>query len=298
MEIVFTNTYFELILLFNGLAVLLYYAARKKKKQRAMLFGNYKTLEKVAGEDFLKKNDLLLVLQILAMTSFFLAISEPALETEVTGADSDYVLTIDSSATMLKQDYNPSRLGAAKKASQQFVNTLPNETKIGVISYSGKIDGRQELTTDRQAVLQSIENASLGEGGGTAMADALISSSSLLLDSRENREVLLLTDGRNNIGSGINESIRFARKQNVTVNPIGIGVNQSDTERWNRLNLVADRTGGNLTMVKPEEDIGESLINLEEDTIQQKLTIPLVFIGLVILLIKWSVGTTRYDILP
>lgn len=298
MQLVFTNTFFELILLFNGLAILLYYAARKKKKQRAMMFGNYRTLEKVAGEDFLKKNDLLLVLQILAMTSLFLAVSEPALEKEVTGANSDYVITLDSSATMLQQDYDPSRLGAAKQASKDFLKTLPNETEIGVISYSGKIDSQRELTNDREAVVESIDNASLGEEAGSAMADALISSSTLLLDSDENREVLLLSDGRNNVGTGVNESIRVANNQNVTINTIGIGLNQSNEERWNRMNLIANRTGGNFTKVEQDQNIGESLIDLEKETTQENLTVHFIMIGLFMLLIKWSLGTTRYDILP
>jgi len=298
MQLVFTNTYFELILLFNGLAVLLYYAARKKKKQRAMMFGNYKTLEKVAGEDFLKKNDVLLVLQLLAMTSLFLAISEPALETEITGADSDYVITLDSSATMLQQDYDPSRLGAAKQASKDFVNTLPNETEVGLISYSGKIDSQRELTSDKETVVESIENVSLGEEAGSAMSDALISSSTLLLNSDENREILLLSDGRNNVGSSINESIRVANNQNVTINSIGIGLNESNTERWGRMKKVADRTGGNFTAIEQGGSIGNSMVNLEEDTTQESLTVHFILIGVLILLIKWSLGTTRYDILP
>ena len=298
MQLVFTNTFFEIILLFNGLAVLLYYAARKKKKQRAMMFGNYKTLEKVAGEDFLQKNDILLVLQLLAMTSLFLAISEPALEKEITGADSDYVIALDSSATMLQQDYNPSRLGAAKQASKDFIKTLPNETKVGVISYSGKIDSQRELTNDKKAVLESVENASLGEEAGSATANALISSSTLLLKSDENRKVILLSDGRNNVGSSINESVRVANNQNVTINSIGIGLNESSEDRWNRMKLVANRTGGNFTTVEQGDSIGQSLVNLEKETSQDSLTVHFVFIGVLILLIKWSLGTTRYDILP
>lgn len=297
MQLVFKNTFFELILLANGLAILLYYASRKKKKQRAMIFGNYETLEKVAGHDFLKKNDILLVLQLLAMTSFFLAISDPALEREVMAADSDYVLTLDSSATMLKQDYDPSRLEAAKDAAVKFVNEAPNETRIGVVSYSGGLDSKKGLSRDREELKESIENVSLGEEAGSAMANALISSSTMLLESGESRQIILISDGRNNVGSSINESIRVANNQNVTINSIGIGLNRSG-ERMERMKKVSKRTGGNFTTVNQTTEIKKTMTNMEEDTSQKDLTTHFILFGVIILMLKWGVGTTRYDILP
>lgn len=263
-----------------------------------MVFGNYETLEKVAGEDFLKKNDVLLVIQLLAMTMFFLAISEPNLETEVMGADSDYVITLDSSATMLQQDYDPSRLGVAKDAAKEFVNAAPNETQIGLISYSGEIDSRQEISGNMEELIESIDKVNLGEEAGSAMGNALISSSTLLLESTESRQIILISDGRNNVGSGINESIEFANNQNVTINSVGIGLNESAEERFSRMKRVAKKTGGNFTTVGQEEDLSNSLINLEEDKSQQNLSTHFIIIGLILLMIKWSIGTTRYDILP
>ena len=298
MQLVFTNTYFELLLLVNGLTLLLYYAARKKKKQRAIKFGNYKTLEKVAGDDFIKTNDILLVLQILAVTMLFLAVSNPKLEKEVTGTESDYVLTIDSSATMLNNDIEPSRLEAAKKSSIKFAESTPNETKIGLISYSGKIEQEKAISTEREELIESIENVSLGEEAGSSMANALISSSTLLLDTTEPREIILLSDGRNNVGPKVNESIEFANNHNVTINSFGISLNSSSRERYERMKRVANRTGGNFTTVDSQSDISESIISQEKDTSRNSLQMHFTIIGIIILLIEWSLGTTRYDILP
>lgn len=297
MQLVFTNTFFEIILLVNGLAILLYYASRKKKKQRAMMFGNYETLQKVAGEKFLKKNDILLLLQLLALTSFFLAVSEPSLEKTVPGTESDFVITIDSSATMTRQDYDSSRLGAAKKASKDFVNSLPNSTQIGVISYSGKIDSRKGLSSNKKKVIDEIDEISLGEEAGTATGNALITSSTMLINSSKNRKVILLSDGRNNVGSSINESIEFANNQNITINSIGFAVNESG-ERFERLKTVAERTGGNFTKVDKRDSIGKTLISQQERTSRDSLTTHFILLGVLLLLIQWSLGTTRYDILP
>ena len=69
MKLIFTNQYTELLLLANGLALLLFYAASQKKKQRAMKFGNYETLQKVAGKNFLSSSRIILAIKMLALTT-------------------------------------------------------------------------------------------------------------------------------------------------------------------------------------------------------------------------------------
>lgn len=300
MQLAFTNAYFELLLLANGLAVILYYAARKKKKQRAMVFGNYKTLEKVAGEGFVKSNDFMLVLKLLALTCLFLALSDPVIEESVIAGSGDYVLAIDSSASMLNQDFDPNRLEAAKGGALDFVEAAPNETRIGVISYSGEISQESDLTYDTDAVSSSIDGISFGEEAGTAMGDAIISSSSLLLNSgNESRNVLLVTDGRNNVGSSLNESIDFANTHNVTVNTYGIVEDsaQSNIDTEN-LEYVADSTGGNFTVVSDEEDISESFLEVDEGVSSTSISEYLVLLAVLLMILEWGLGSTKYDVLP
>ena len=307
MEFTFTNQYFELLLLANGLAVILFYAARKKKKQRAMVFGNYKTLEKVAGESFIKGNDVLLILKLAALTSLFLALSDPVLEEEVVAGSGDYVLAIDSSASMLNEDFDPNRLEAAKSGARDFVTTAPNQTSIGVISFSGGVNEEQVLTYDDPAVLDSIENITFGEDAGTATGDAIISASSLLLGSgNESRNVLLVTDGRNNVGSSINESIDFANTHNVTVNTYGIVEESSDpfgsdgegNINVDNLERIAESTGGNFTAVSDSEDIRESFLEVDKDTVENSVSQYLVLFAVLLMLLEWGLGTTKYDVLP
>ncbi len=311
MKLIFTNQYTELLLLANGLALLLFYAASQKKKQRAMKFGNYETLQKVAGDNFLSSSRVILAVKMLALTTLIIGISSPVLQQEVPSTGSDYVVAIDTSSSMLATDLEPSRLQSAKTVSNEFVGRLSNSTEIGAVSFSGQINNKTDLKTNKNSVKIFISNLEVGSYAGTAIGDAVYNSVTLLLNSRENRTVILITDGINNRGRPINESIEYANSRNVRVNTIGIGKsfenssstgNQSEIGYPNldsdKLREISRRTGGNYTTVTSEQQLENALLELEKSTVRTDFSDELILLALLLFLGEWALGTTRYDILP
>jgi Ca-activated chloride channel family protein len=316
----FTSQYTNLLLLLNGLAVVLYIGTRSKKKQRAMKFGNYSTLEKVAGRNFLKSSSLLLITKLGAITLLVIGISNPVIVENVSSTEKDYVLAADVSGSMIQGDLDPNRLGAAKRGLKSFVDATGNETSIAVVSFSGSVSTEQELTADEQEARQGIDALSLGESGGTAIGDAIFSSVSTALQSSGRAEVILVTDGRKTIGSDVNSSIRFARQNNVTVNTYGIGSQRNTTQEFGtieqgdtevnasrrsfpnldtaQLERVADETGGNFTVVESSTGLEKGLVELEEEKRRRDISRFFVFGALALLLLEWVLGNTRFDILP
>lgn len=316
MKLIFTDQYAHIFFLLNGLAILFYLGAKKKKRQRAMKFGNYETLQKVAGKNFLKSSNILLVMKILALTSLIVGISQPVLEQEIPSTNSDYVLAVDASSGMLVSDIKPTRFKAAKTASKQFVDTLSNETDVGIVSFAGEVHRESGLTNNKPELKATVDDISTGTTAGTAIGDAIYASTSLLLGSNRSRTVILITDGRNNVGSSLNDSIEYAQTHNVTINTVGIGEsNQSrqefgiiqgenasraqypnlDTESLYR---VSNQTGGELVTVSNETSLRNAFFQFEETTVETDISRYFIFLALFLILTEWTLGTTKYSILP
>lgn len=315
MKLVFTDQYANIILLLNGLAILFYLGARKKNRQRAMKFGNYETLQKVAGKNFLKSSHVMLLTRLGALTLLMVGLSSPVLVHQVSETDSDYVLAIDSSSSMLQDDISPTRFQASKDISKRFVRNLGNASSVGVVSFAGDVEQVQQPTRDRPEIYSAIDEVDTGESAGTAIGSA-ISVSSSMLDDERNRTMILITDGRNNAGTSVNESIDLAQQQNVTVNTIGLGernrsvsefemvdgVNASQAAFPNldveQLERISDETGGEFTTASNTSALEDALINLEKSEARTDISSYFIIGAAVLLLLEWVLGNTRYSILP
>lgn len=316
MQLVFTDQYVNLLLLLNGLVVLLYYGAKMKGKQRAMKFGNYETLQKVAGEKVVNSSDVSLLLRLVAFSIIVIGLSGPVIVQDLPSTDSSYALAIDASGSMTASDIEPTRLDAAKDLSVQFVENLPDGSHVGLVAYSGDIEKQSDLTLEKDAIIDDIENITLGTAGGTATGDAIITSSTQLTETNNQREIILVTDGTRNVGATINESIEFALRQNVSVNTIGLG---SDEEqeiediditglegettgypnlREERLFNISNMTGGEFNIVTDRDQFETAFEDLNTEEVERDVSTHLIFIGLFLLLSEWVFNTTKFRVLP
>ena len=290
--------------------MLLYYAAKKRKKQRAMKFGNYETLEKVAGKSFLSSNKIMLLLKMAAITSLILGISSPVLQYQAQATGSDYVIAVDTSSSMLATDLEPTRLEAAKSVSSTFTSQLSNQTEIGSLSFSGRINNKTQIKADKEEVREFISRYEVGAYAGTAIGDAVYTSTNMLINTEENRTLILITDGISNTGRSVNESIQYAQDRQVKINTIGIGESKENEQTTNsseiqypnlnssRLRQISNATDGAYSTVTSRKELEDALLNMEETAVDTELSDTLIFLALILLLGEWILGTTRFDVLP
>ena len=316
VELVLTDKYAEVLLLINAIAVLLYLASKRKNKRRAVKFGNFETLKKVSGGSFIKSSNLVLLVRLSALTALIIGISSPVLVEQVPAANSDYVLAIDSSGSMLSGDFKPNRFSAAKDISSDFVRKLSDTTGVGVVSFSGTVKTESEIISDRQSTIDTIQNVETGGEAGTAIGDAVSASTSLLLDSNMSKKIILITDGRNNVGSSINESASFAERNNVTVNTVGIGSKRNETQDYGivagqnaskaqfpnlnseSLSKLADRTGGEFKTVTDTSSLRSALVEIDTSERREDFSTIFIFLGVGLLLVEWMMGATKYSVMP
>ncbi|MFB6208333.1 MAG: VWA domain-containing protein [Candidatus Nanohaloarchaea archaeon] len=316
MKLIFTDQYANIIFLLNGLIVLFYLGAIRKDKQRAMKFGNYETLEKVAGRAFLRTHNIFLFIRVLAVTALLIGISNPVLVQQAPASSSDYVLAIDSSSSMLAQDIKPTRFKAAKQLSSEFISELPDNSQVGVVSFSGTASVEQQLTIDKSKAAAAVENIDVGETAGTAIGDAISASVSVMLGTNQSRSVILVTDGRNNVGSSVNESLVYAQNNNATIHTIGIGSKNRTTENYGviagenasraefpnlntpRLERISNQTGGEFLPVTNRTQFRSALLGISNSRVERDISHYLILLGASLLVLEWLLATTRFSVIP
>ncbi|MFB6199835.1 MAG: VWA domain-containing protein [Candidatus Nanohaloarchaea archaeon] len=313
MKIVFTDQYANLFLILNGLVVIFYFAAVQQKKQRALKFGNYETLQKVVGGSFIKSSNFVLLLRLLGISLLLIGISNPVIVREAPSTDSDYVVALDSSSSMLSSDFQPNRFSAAKDLTKSFIEKLPPKTSVGIVSFAGSASVERKLLPKNSSVDRVVENISIGDEAGTAIGDAIFTGSSLLSSSNQSRKLLLITDGRNNVGRSIQKALGFAVTNNVTINAIGIGAsNRSiDTNRFlngtyrgfpnldtEELKNISEATEGSFKAVSSRSELDVALDEFSTSTVRNDISDEFVLLAALLLLIEWVLASSKFSVIP
>ncbi|MFB6077254.1 MAG: VWA domain-containing protein [Candidatus Nanohaloarchaea archaeon] len=195
VKLVFTSQYANLLALLLGVFILLFYYGLKKKKQRAVLLGNFETLQRVADTELLSAPHVILFLRLLMITLLIVGISSPVLVRERPSARSDYVVAIDTSASMFTDDIRPTRFAAAKDVASGFAGSLANASRIGVVSYAGTATAETDGLTSPPTAAAIIRDLGMGKTAGTAIGDAITTATTMLRESDRPRRIILVTDG-------------------------------------------------------------------------------------------------------
>ncbi len=106
------------------------------------------------------------------------ATAGPAVTIPVTHENGTVIIAMDVSGSMAATDVAPSRLGAAKKAAQAFVDAQPPSVDIGVVAFEqGGLEAAVP-TADHATTLAAIGR--LSTGGGTSLGSAILASLSAI----------------------------------------------------------------------------------------------------------------------
>lgn len=113
-------------------------------------------------------------LVLLALALLGLAGARPQVEAAVPMRERAVIMAVDVSASMCATDVDPNRLTAAQQAVRRFVSRQDQETRIGLVVFSGFAQLAVAPTTDRQPLLEAIDT--LTTGRGTVIGAAILKS--------------------------------------------------------------------------------------------------------------------------
>jgi Ca-activated chloride channel family protein len=318
MDVNYSYKYVDLLIVLVGLVLVIYFLSKRFVRQRMMRFGNFEVLEKVYHPPAVNIASLIpLVLRVLAITLIILALSDIELVEDGYLTNTDYVLAIDTSSSMLTPDYEPNRLALAKQSSIDWITKL-RETRIGVVTFAGRPYTQIEPTTNLESVVKTIDRITLDQPAGTAIGDALITSSSLLRGLERNKTIILITDGQNNIGVNISDSLRSLKKDNIKIIALGIGASKGEViaipEELSGMNVtaaqspdldeetlkyLANETGGAYFQIHDPNSFKTAFESgVESQKVTKEVQTYLLFAVCALLLLEWAFEITRIRPIP
>lgn len=310
MEIRFANPIYLWFLISIILLVIVHFYTLKHTKKKALKFANFEAIARVTGGEVLTKNLTLLFVRVSALAFAVLAIAGTTLY--YTGETSNYnfVLALDASSSMTADDFQPDRFEAAKVEAIRFVDSIKTKTKIGVVSFSGTSFVEKELTDDYIVVKETINNIQIKEVGGTDLGEAIVTSTNILNTDNKAKVIILLTDGRSNVGTPLEDAITYANEKYVKIHTIGIGTEEGgkiagieavSTLDEESLRNIALATEGNYYRATDEFTLGQAYQDIIEQT-KQRLTLNLspilMLLAILLLFTEWALLSTKYRTLP
>lgn len=168
---------------------------------------------------FLIRNSLVFAILALMQPAF----GNKKVQATTNGVELIFAVDISNSMNTMDMDNGDSRLMAAKRAMNQFINQAP-AAKVGMLVFAGSVYPQLPLTGDKAAAKMHVDELSTSfiSNQGTNIS-AAISESSVFFSTDKNAKVLvLITDGENHEG-GIDSAIQQLKEKKIQLLTLGIG---------------------------------------------------------------------------
>jgi len=143
-------------------------------------------------------------LRVLVIGLLLVALARPQSSSEgrnVYTEGIDIVLLLDISGSMLAEDFQPNRIGAAKEVAQNFVDGRVND-RMGLVVFAGQSFTQCPMTLDYRVLKNLLRQVKPGMvEDGTAIGMGIAQGVNRIKESKAKSKVMiLLTDGVNNRG--------------------------------------------------------------------------------------------------
>ncbi|MDO9359339.1 MAG: VWA domain-containing protein [Polaromonas sp.] len=198
------------------------------------------------------------VLLFLAFAGLLVAAARPVARVPLPWARTTVMLAMDVSLSMRVSDVKPTRMIAAQEAAKLFLQDLPRNIEVGLVTFAGSSQVAHVATLDRPALVAAIDGFQMQTG--TAIGSGIVSSLIELfpedginleeltfgskprgrsLDDKDKppprqitpvapgsydaAAIILLSDGRRTTGVDTLEAAKMAADRGVRVYVIGLG---------------------------------------------------------------------------
>ena len=171
----------------------------------------------------------------LALAALVVALSRPQATLATDVEQATVVILTDRSGSMLATDVAPTRLAAARAAAQSFLDTVPEDMRVGAVAFNHTVQVLHGPTRDHVAVRESLGR--IEAAGSTATGDALETALQLVADARRPgadpppAAVVLLSDGESVRGSDPIDVAEQASEAGVPLYTVALGTRSGTIER-------------------------------------------------------------------
>lgn len=175
----------------------------------------------------------IIYLRLAAVALIIVALARPQLplsDSKIATEGVDIVLALDSSTSMLAEDFKingtrESRVEVIKDVVRNFIKGRQND-RIAIVTFAARAYTVCPLTVDYSWLLTNLERIESGMlEDGTAIGSGIATSLNRLKNSKaKSKVIILLTDGRNNMGTiSPLTAAEAAKAMKVKIYTIGAG---------------------------------------------------------------------------
>ncbi|HET6868219.1 MAG TPA: VWA domain-containing protein [Solirubrobacteraceae bacterium] len=163
----------------------------------------------------------------LALAVLIVAAARPQRVVAVPVNTASIILANDTSGSMAATDVSPSRLRAAQRASTDFLDSVPDSVRVGLVEFNSRVTVLQSPTTDHSLVRSAL--GQLKVTGGTAIGDAIRTSLRLATSAKRPgvkqppAAIVLLSDGSNDVGSDPLTAAQQAASDHIPIYTVVLG---------------------------------------------------------------------------
>ena len=252
----------------------LYWLLLRRRRRQAVTYSSVALLRSVLPRRKRWQRHVPIALLLASLAALGLAAGRPHVERDVPYARTSIILALDVSGSMCSTDVKPNRLVVAQQASRAFVEDQPDEVRMGLVVFSGFAELAVPPTTDRSALMETIDTVTTGRG--TAIGAAVLKGLDAIAEVNPAVQpvgdiyaledettpgqspngpaagsddyvpdiIVLLTDGRNTRGIEPLDAVPHAVERRVRVYTIGFGTTEPSEPACTRAQLGGRIFGG------------------------------------------------------
>ena len=153
------------------LAALAYLSLQRRRRQEAKTFANPALLPNLVTDRPGWRRHLPPLLLLGALAALVIALARPQRTVAAPQRAATVMMVTDTSGSMNAEDVDPDRLRAAVKSARKLTGELPDNFRLGLVTFSDLAEVQAPPTTDRDPVKAGLDR--LRASGGTAMATGL-----------------------------------------------------------------------------------------------------------------------------
>ncbi|WP_345508967.1 VWA domain-containing protein [Terrabacter aeriphilus] len=146
----------------------------RRRRSQVVRFSNVAVLRAAGAGTGSWRRHVPIALVLGALALLGLAAARPTVRAQVPTSSSTIILALDVSGSMCATDVAPNRLSAAQAAVRTFVEGQDDETKVGLVVFSGFAQLAVAPTADRDELLAALDAVSTGRG--TTIGAAILRS--------------------------------------------------------------------------------------------------------------------------
>ncbi len=216
------------LLLAVAALIVVYVVLQLRRPRYTVRFSNLELLDKVAPKRPGWRRHLGAGVFALALAALVVAFAQPIMTIKVPQERTTIMLAIDTSLSMAAEDVAPNRLEAAQAAANEFLDELPDDLQVGLVSFAGTAQLLVPPTQEHDTIKQAIDGLELDKA--TAIGDAVDLSLQVIEDQAKGVEdgkpdaaIVLISDGETTVGLPTEEAIPLANEAGVAVSTIAYG---------------------------------------------------------------------------